>query len=94
MTDKTNHVYEDTFQVDIKYTYDRKHNKVYDIDSAVREFNMLIKKLMKKLIKSDPAILGFGILLQIVKKRLLFQGLLIVMMCNIIHNVFLRSIKL
>lgn len=48
MTDKTNHVYEDTFQVDIKYTYDRKHNKVYDIDSAVKEFNTLIKKLMKQ----------------------------------------------
>ena len=48
MTDKTNHIYEDTFQVDIKYTYDRKHNKVYDIDSAVKEFNKLIKKLMKQ----------------------------------------------
>ena len=42
MTDKTNHIYEDTFKVDIKYTYDRKHNKVYDIDSAVKEFNMLM----------------------------------------------------
>ena len=47
MTDKTNHIYEDTFQVGVKYTYDRKHNKVYDIDSAVKEFNTLIKRLMK-----------------------------------------------
>ena len=39
-------ILEDTFKVDIKYTYDRKHNKVYDIDSAVKEFNMLIKKLV------------------------------------------------
>ena len=50
MTDKTNHIYEDTFQVGVKYTYDRKHNKVYDIDSAVKEFNMLIKKGVGKFI--------------------------------------------
>jgi len=47
MSDKTKHTYEDTFKIDVKYTYDRKHNKVYDIQSIKESFNLLLKKLKR-----------------------------------------------
>ena len=42
---KTNHTYREKIEIGAYYTYDKKHNKVYDIKGMREEFKELIKRL-------------------------------------------------
>ena len=44
---KTHHTYREPVKLGVYYTYDNKHNRVYDIKELKIEFKELIKKLKK-----------------------------------------------
>ena len=45
---KINHIYQEEIDVGVYYTYDSKHNKVYDIKSLRNRFKLIIENLKKK----------------------------------------------
>ncbi len=47
MSNKTNHTYQEDFKLGAYYTYDKKHNRIYDIKNMREEFKSLIKRLKK-----------------------------------------------
>lgn len=42
---KTQHTYREPVKLGVYYTYDKKHNRVYDIKELKLEFKELVKKL-------------------------------------------------
>ena len=45
---KTGHIFSEDITTDVFYTYDKKHNKIYDVQSLRRKFKLIIDNLKKR----------------------------------------------